>query len=28
LVGANLVATAVRFLLLRGWVFRGRVAAG
>jgi putative flippase GtrA len=27
LVGANLVATAVRFLLLRGWVFRGRVAA-
>src|SRR6478736_3825516 len=28
LVGANLVATAVRFLLLRGWVFRDRSAAG
>ena len=27
LVGANLVATAVRFLLLRGWVFRDRSAA-
>ena len=27
LVGANLVATAVRFLLLRGWVFRGRRVA-
>ncbi len=27
LVGANLVATAVRFLLLRGWVFRDRPAA-
>jgi putative flippase GtrA len=26
LVGANLVATAVRFLLLRGWVFRDRSA--
>ena len=26
LVAANLVATAVRFLLLRGWVFRGRAA--
>jgi len=26
LVTANLVATAVRFLLLRGWVFRGRAA--
>jgi putative flippase GtrA len=27
LVGANLVATAVRFLLLRGWVFRDRSTA-
>jgi len=27
LVGANLVATAVRFVLLRGWVFRHRPAA-
>ena len=26
LVAANLVATAVRFLLLRGWVFRVRAA--
>jgi putative flippase GtrA len=27
LVGANLVATSVRFVLLRGWVFRHRPAA-
>jgi len=27
LIGANLVATAVRFVLLRGWVFRRRTAA-
>ena len=28
LVGANLIATVVRFLLLRGWVFRRTAVAG